>query len=302
MHSAERIKGIDVFVATAEAGSFTAAAERLHLSSSAVGKAVARLEARLGQRLFERSTRRLALTDAGTAFLQVCVRVLDELASAEKVLAAQSVEPSGRLRLDLPVTFGLRQVMPLLLAYTQLHPAVLPQVSFTDRFVDVIDEGIDLAVRIGGPDVWPADLGHACLGAERLVFCAAPAYLQRCGTPVSADELPGHELVMYGRAEGSPSPWRIARGEAAVERRMFDARIVVGNGQAQLDAVLAGCGIAQLATWLAGDALREGRLVQILPDWSVDGLPLNLVWPRSKRLLPKVSGLVAYLSDRLGVR
>ena len=301
MGPSERLKGIEAFVATADAGSFTAAAERLNLTNSAVGKAVARLEARVGTRLFDRTTRRLALTDAGAAFYRVCVRVLGELEAAEHVLAAQRLEPMGRLRVDLPATFGRLRVMPLLLAFTQQYPAVQPHVSFTDRFVDMVEEGIDVAVRIGGTDAWPASLGHRLLGVERLIFCASPAYLAKRGTPESAQALEGHDAVTYGRADGSASPWRIARGAEPVEHLAVQGRIVLGNAEAQVAAVLADAGIAQLATWLVEDALREGRLVQILPEWATDGLPLHLVWQRSRQLLPKVDVLLSCLGDGLKI-
>lgn len=301
MGPSERLKGIEAFVATADAGSFTAAAERLNLTNSAVGKAVARLEARLGTRLFDRTTRRLALTDAGAAFYRVCVRVLGELEAAEHVLAAQRLEPMGRLRVDLPATFGRLRVMPLLLAFTQQYPAVQPHVSFTDRFVDVVEEGIDVAVRIGGADGWHASLGHRLLGVERLIFCASPAYLAKRGTPESAQALEGHDAVTYGRADGSASPWRIARGAEPVEHLAVQGRIVLGNAEAQVAAVLADAGIAQLATWLVEDALRTGQLVEILPEWATDGLPLHLVWQRSRQLLPKVDVLLSCLGDGLKI-
>ena len=302
MIQSERLKGIEAFVATADAGSFTAAAGQLHLTNSAVGKAVARLEERLNTRLFDRTTRRLALTDAGNAFYRICVRVLGELESAEQVLAAEQLEPSGRLRVDLPATFGRLKVLPLLLSFCELHPAVQPHISFTDRIVDISDEGIDVAVRIGGPETWPASVGHRFLGAERRIFCASPGYLARCGAPRTLDEAAAHDAVTYGTADGAASPWLIARGNAPVERRAVEGRIVVGNAEAQVAAVLAGFGIAQLATWLVDDHLREGRLVQILPDWAADGLPLHLVWARSRQLLPKVDGLLAYLADTLIIR
>jgi DNA-binding transcriptional LysR family regulator len=302
MNSAERLKGIDVFVATVAAGSFTAAADRLNLTSSAVGKAIARLEVRLSTRLFERTTRRLDLTDAGTAFHRICVRVLEEIESAERVLLADGAEPSGRLRVDLPATFGCRKVMPLLVDFAGQHPAVQLQVSFTDRFVDVGDEGIDVAVRIGGTDKWPASLGHRFLGAERLIFCASPAYLGRRGPPHALDDLAGHDTVTYGRSDGTASPWLISSGGVPIERRMVDGRIVVGHGEAQLDAVVAGLGVAQLATWLAEDHVAAGRLVAILPEADVDGLPLHIVWPLSKQLLPKVDRLLNHLASKLLIR
>jgi DNA-binding transcriptional LysR family regulator len=302
MHTAERLKGIDVFVATVAAGSFTAAAERLNLTSSAVGKAVARLEARLKKRLFDRTTRRLTLTDAGAAFHRICVRALEELESAERVLADDAAAPSGRLRVDVPATFGRMQAMPLLLTFAEQHPAVKAHVSFTDRFVDVLDEGIDVAVRIGGADAWAPNIGHRFLGNERLVWCASPHYLARRGTPRSIEELSSHDTVTYGRADGTPSPWLIPAGSAPVERRVMESRLVLGHGEAQREAVVAGHGVAQLATWLAEEALASGRLVQILPEWSLDGLPLRLVWPRSRQLLPKVDALLKHLASHLRIR
>lgn len=302
MHSAERLKGIDVFVAAVAAGSFTAAADRLALTGSAVGKSVARLEARLGTRLFERTTRRLQLTDAGAAFHRICVRVLDELESAEGVLAQDAGEPSGRLRVDLPATFGRRKVMPLLADFAVRHPAVQPHISFTDRFVDVVDDGIDVAVRIGGDDRWPANLGRRFVGHERLIFCAAPAYLGRAGMPTSLDDLCSRGAVAYGRSDGTMSPWLISADGGPVERRTVAARIVVGHGEAQLDVVLAGLGVAQMATWLADEHLHAGRLVPILPSLDTDGLPLHIVWPLAKQLLPKVDGLVQQLATHLRIR
>lgn len=303
MNSSERLKGIDVFVAVAAAGSFVAAADRLNLTGSAVGKSIARLESRLNTRLFKRTTRKLQLTDAGTAFHRVCLRVLDDIESAERVLASDTTEPSGRLRVDLPATFGRRQVMPLLMAFAADHPAVQLHISFTDRFVDVVDDGIDVGVRIGGADIWPANLGHRFLGTERLIFCASPAYLERRGVPAKLDDLVLHDAITYGRADGTASPWLVSAGTSGpIERRAVDGRIVVGDGEAQLAAVVAGLGIAQMATWLAGDALRAGKLEPILPDHELEGLPLHLVWPRSKQLLPKVDSLLSYLAEHLRIR
>lgn len=302
MQSAERLKGIDVFVATAAAGSFTAASHRLNLTPSAIGKAIARLEARLGVRVFERTTRRLQLTDAGAAFHRICVRVLEELESAERVLAADAASPSGRLRVALPTTFGRRKVMPLLADFATAHPALQPQVSFTDRFIDVADDGIDVAVRIGGDNHWPANLGHRFLGTERLVFCASPDHLARHGTPMSLEDLAHHDTVAYGRADGSANPWLIASADGPPERRTVGSRIVVDHAEAQLDAVVAGLGVAQLATWLAGDALHSGRLVALLPAADVDGLPLHIVWPLARQLLPKVDGFVNHLAMHLRIR
>lgn len=198
MTQLERLKGLETFVAVVEAGSFTAAGDRLNLTNSAVGKAIARLEERLKRQLFERRQRRLELTDAGDAFYKVCVRVLEELNGAERMLSTDEVAPSGQLRVDMPATFGRMHGMPAMLAFAQMYPQVTPHLSFTDRFVDPIEDGLDVVVRIGGGDVWPAALAYRYLGHEELVFCASPAYLSRRGEPQTMAALPDHDAVLYG--------------------------------------------------------------------------------------------------------
>jgi len=300
MQSTERLKGVEVFVAVARAGSFVRAAERLHLTSSAVGKAVARLEARLAVRLFERSTRSLALTEAGTRFYAACTRVLSELEEAEHALGGDGEVLAGRLRIDLPVTFGRLIVLPVLIPFFQRHARLQPVLSFTDRYVDIHEEGIDVAVRIGSPEAWPPSLGHRYLSQEQKVFCAAPAYLAARGTPATVAALEGHAAIMYRKADGSTSPWLIRHGQARVEKTALDAQIVAGNAEVQLELTLAGLGIAQLPTWLVDGQLRDGSLVQLLPAQATPGLPMHVVWPKAKEGLPRVGQVVATLCAALG--
>ncbi len=184
MFSSERLKGIDVFVAVTDLGSFTAAAKRLNLTSSAVSKSVARLENRLGTQLFSRTTRRLALTEAGAVFYKTCTSVLADLEEVEHALLAEGNEPHGKIRIDLPASYGRLHVLPLILEFLRAHPLLQPHISFSDRFVDPVHEGIDILVRIGGPDAWPAALGHQYFGSQRMMFCASPSYLLcRPGSP-----------------------------------------------------------------------------------------------------------------------
>ncbi|MGZ2746825.1 LysR substrate-binding domain-containing protein [Burkholderia stagnalis] len=301
MTPTERLKGIEVFVSTADAGSFTAAAARLNLTTSAVSKSVARLEARLGTRLFERTTRSLALTDTGEAFYRTCTRILADLEEAEMVLAAERNEPAGRLRVDVPVTFGRLHVLPLLLNFTEHHPRLRLHTSFTDRFVDVIEESIDLAVRIGSIDQLSGLLAHRYVGQERVIFCASPQYLRQRPPVRSATDLEQHDCVMYGRADGSVSPWLFVGANGQVERRAMNSRIVVGSGEAQVHAVKAGYGIAQLATWMIRDELQKGELVDVMPDLATKGLPIHLIWPRSRQLLPKVDTMLNFLARHLSL-
>ena len=300
MFSSERLKGIDVFVCVADSGSFRAAAERLNLTASAISKAIARLESRLEVRLFQRTTRRLALTDAGAAFYRTCTAVLAELEEAELSLQVENSEPRGKLRIDLPAAFGRLQALPVILQFVQAHALLLPHISFSDRFIDPVEEGVDIVVRVGGPDVWPAALAHRFLGRERHVFCAAPAYLNSHGTPGTDRDLEHHQCVAYGRADGTVSPWSFKGSRPGeTERRVMSAKYIVGDGEGQVMTVLAGCGIAQLPTWLIKQHLADGSLVEVLPHLASEGLAINLVWPKSRQALPKVSALLDALAAGL---
>ncbi|GLK88443.1 LysR family transcriptional regulator [Pseudomonas turukhanskensis] len=300
MFASERLKGIDVFVCVADSGSFTAAAERMNLTSSAVSKSIARLEARLNTRLFQRTTRRLSLTEAGSDFYRTCTAVLAELEEAEQALHTQHGEPCGKVRIDLPASYGRLHVLPVILDFVAEHELWQPHVSFSDRFVDPVEEGIDILVRIGGSDVWPAALGHRYLGAERLIFCAAPSYLARYGEPQSEQDLERHSCVVYGRSDGGVNPWLFSGEHAGDrERRVLPGRIAIGDGEGQVVALVAGHGIAQLPLWLVKDQLQAGTLVQVLPQLAMDGLPMNLVWLRSREALPKVSALLDALAAAL---
>lgn len=302
MYSSERLKGIDVFVTAVDAGSFTAAAERLSLTNSAVGKSIARLEARLGVRLFDRTTRRMRLTDAGQAFYRTCQSVLGELEEAEHVLKADRSVPVGKLRIDLPATYGRLHVMPALLDFVKAFPGVQPQVSFTDRFIDLVEDGIDVAVRLGGADAWPAPIGARFLGRERRIFCCAPSYLDRVGPLADdLDALARVEAVLYRRPNGTPSPWLIQRGAAPVEHLHPPARMEIGSAESWVQALCEGFGVGQVATWLVQKHLDAGELVELLPSFRVDGVPLYLLWQRSRQLLPKVDALLTHLSGRLHV-
>ncbi|KAA8999073.1 LysR family transcriptional regulator [Affinibrenneria salicis] len=297
----ERLKGIVPFVCAADAGSFTAAAQQLNLTSSAVSKSVARLEIRLSVILFERTTRSLKLTDAGRAYYQTCAKILEELTEAEATLAAQRREPIGALRVALPASFGRICVMPVLLRFSVLYPDVRPHLAFSDRFVDFAEDGIDLAVRIGGPPTFPPSLAQRYLGSERLIFCAAPAYLERRGTPATIDQLQGHDCIVYGRADGAYSLWLYASDDG-IGQCFVQPRIVASDAEAQLAYVREGLGIAQLATWLVRDDLRAGNLVEVMAECATDGLPLRLLWPIARQLTPKVNVLARLLETHLRIR
>lgn len=300
MFSSERLKGIDVFVCVSESGSFKAAAEKMNLTGSAISKSIARLESRLGTRLFHRTTRRLSLTDAGIAFYRTCTGVLADLEEAELSLQAEMTEPRGRIRIDLPGAFGRAQVLPIILRFVQDHPLLIPHISFSDGFIDPLQEGVDVVVRIGGADVWPDTVGHRYLATEWHTFCASPAYLARHGIPLTDRDLEHHPCIAYGWVDGKVSPWSFA-GDRTGEtiRRQVPAQLVVGNGEGLVMAVSAGCGIAQLPSWLIKRQLEEGTLVEVLPHLATEGMAINLAWIKSRQALPKVRALLEVLAAGL---
>ncbi len=293
----ESLKGISCFVAAVECGSFSAAAERLHLTGSAVSKSVARLESRLGSRLLDRTTRSMTLTDAGQAYYDACQRILSDLSETEAMLAAQRRIPAGRLHIALPQTFGRKVAMPLLNRFASANPELSFTLAFSDRFLDLFDEGIDLAVRIGGPLDYPQMLASLQLGAEQRAFFASPGYLEQHPPVNHVKDLEHLRAIVYQLADGSHKAWRIMQDNGQAVDRPTPWRMAVGDGEAQLSAVKAGLGVGQMATWLTREAEAAGELVRLLPEQLVEGLPLMLVWPRKKSLTPKMEALLEAMRE-----
>lgn len=288
--STSRLQGITVFVQVVEAGSFTAAARRIGLSKSAVGKSVATLEERLGVRLLDRTTRRLAPTAEGADFHRSCLRVLAELDEAEARAASRRSEVSGTLRISLPVTFGRRWVMPVLRGLARQHPQLTLDVSFADRAVDLLEENVDLAVRLGDPGN-SASLSARRLGTQRFVVCGSPAYFAERGHPASIDDLALHDCISFGQG-GSRVPWRLRDGEGRAVNAGIKGRHTISDGEALRDAVRDGLGIGQLPTWLVADELRSGALATVLAAQEVPGAPMQALWPATRDLAPKIRSTV----------
>jgi len=282
----DRFAGIREFVTTVDCGSLTAAAASLGVTGSAVGKSISRLEARLGVQLLHRTTRRLDLTTEGEAYLVSCRRVLEELDQTESYLATGHQHPIGRLRVDLPTTFGRRHVLPALLDLCARHDKLDMSVTLRDRAVDMVGEGIDLAVRIGALGDYP-DLVARRLGEQKLVICAAPAYLERRGTPLTHADLYRHDCLI-GWRRGNRPMWLLKNQQGVTEPHEVPMRHEFLDGDALESACIAGCGLAQLPTWLAGEALRSGALVQVLSDITGGAMPIHVVWQKTWHLQPKV--------------
>ncbi len=278
--------GISAFVAAVEAGSFTAAAERMGLSNSAVGKSVARLESHLGVRLLERTTRALSPTTEGQAYYDTCIRILADLNEAETQLASSRAEISGRLRLSLPVTFGRLWVIPVLLQLAHEHPKLVFDVSFTDRRVDLVEEGFDLAVRLGDPGDH-AMLAGRRLGLQRAIVCAAPGYIAAHGSPSEVSDLVHHDCVGFAR-DGGSIRWLLPDGAGRLSPVRLASRHIVSDGEALREAVAAGLGLGYLHTWLAAESICSGRLVPVLSGTPFEGAPITALWPRAHPPAPKI--------------
>lgn len=282
----DRFAGIREFVLAVDQGSFTAAAALLGVSGSAVGKSISRLEARLGAQLLHRTTRRIDLTNEGEAYLLSCRRIIEELDQTEAFLATGRSEPRGRLRIDLPTTFGRRHIIPPLLALAARHDKLDLSFTLRDQAADMVVEGIDLAVRIGTLGDYP-DLIARRLGEQHMVICAAPAYLARKGTPMTHIDLFHHDCLVGWRRGGKPA-WLLKGDDGLTTPHEVPPRHELTDGDAMLGACLDGRGLAQFPTWLAGDALRTGALVQVLAPISGGAMPIHVIWQKTWHLQPKV--------------
>jgi DNA-binding transcriptional LysR family regulator len=295
-----RLQGIEEFVAAVEAGSFARAAERLHVTRSAVAKSIARLEARLGTRLFLRTTRSQSLTEEGHGYYERCRRVLAELDAAEAMADAARSTAAGLVRLSMPAMLGRLRVGPLLLALARRHPGLSLELSFNDRRVDLVEDGLDLAIR-SGELADSAELVARPVGVQWMVLCAAPAYLAERGRPGSVAELvasPSHEAVLYAR-DGQVSPWRFHDAGGRPVEVVLPSRLRCDSAEVLLEAAIGGMGLARLPAWLAADALAAGTLVRVFEEPRPFGFALNVIRSRSRYLPHKTRVVVDWLAEHL---
>ncbi|AJB60574.1 transcriptional regulator, LysR family [Enterobacter hormaechei] len=293
----DTLKDIPVFVASVEAGSFAQAAVRLHLSRSAVGKSIARLEERLGVRLFHRTTRSQRLTDNGALFYERCLRALEEIRGAESQLETGKHQVSGRLRVAVPVLFGRQCIAPLLIELAQEHPGLELEMSFSDRVVDLVEEGFDMAVR-NGALADSSVLVARKLGEHRMVLCAAPDYLFKNGQPQTVDDLRQHTAINYTRA-GRVLPWQLMDYDGTSRTFIPRSSLNMDDLQAICDAALAGHGLAWLPCWMVIKEIQQGDLVPLLkqaPDVRFD---VHAVWQQTPHLPLRVRIAIDMLVKRL---
>lgn len=292
----DRLLAMRVFSVVVDTGSFARAAEQLGLSTSATSRHVADLERHIGACLMQRSTRRLTLTETGITYLERCRRILSDLDEAEALAGDAEAQPHGLLRLSLPHGFGLKYVAPLLPALRARYPALRLDVLFSDRAVDLVEEGVDVAIRISRSA--PKHLVARQLAPVRVVACAAPDYLARHGTPREPEDLLQHECILY-QHPALTGGWQFIRdgAEFAVPVK---GSLRANSGELVRLAALAGQGVILQPTFVVGDDLRADRLTRVLADYEIPARAVYAVFSTGARGSGKVKALVAHLADTLG--
>jgi len=289
------INDIAAFVAAVKAGSYTRAAATMGLTRSAIGKSIVRLEERLGVRLLNRTTRSLGLTDEGRVMYERCRQILEDLEEVDSTMAMRRNVPTGRLKLTASLSFGQRHILPLVGEYLKQWPELQADVSFSDRFVDIIEEGYDIAIRIGD-DKDDSRLLSRTIGWQRVMTCASPDYLQRKGTPQHPRDLIDHDtLFLSGFLRRRDWKFKTAEGIYSFD---CPGRLNIDSSEAMRESALAGFGIIHLPTYLTFDDLQSGRLVPLLETFNVEPEPIRLLYPSKRHLSPRIRGFIDLLVAR----
>ena len=291
----ESIGDIPVFVAVTETHGFASAARRLGLSKSAVSKRIASLESRLGAQLFHRSTRNISLTEAGEHFFEHAARAFEAAKEAEDSVLTLTGIPKGRLRICVPMTFGLLHVAPLISDFMATYPEIVVDLILDDHFIDMISEGVDVAIRGG-------TMEDSSLIARRIapihnVLVAAPSYVERCGEPSRIEDLANHNCLQYSLTRDFQE-WifETKRGTRSIP---ISGTYRVNNGEALRQAIIGGSGIARLPTFIVGPDLASGRLVKLLPQHQMPTQSLFAIFPERSHLPIKVRLFLDFIIDRL---
>jgi DNA-binding transcriptional LysR family regulator len=290
----DRWQAMRVFVKVAEIGGFAEAARQLHMSPPSVTRVIAGLEDMIGTRLLIRTTRLVKLTEAGASYFEDCRRILAEIAEAEAGAAGSFGTPTGTLTVTASVLFGQSYVTPILTAYLDMHPAVTGRALFVDRIVNIIDEGIDVAVRIGHL----TDSGYSAVrvGSVRQVICGAPAYFKQHGVPKTPGDLAAHNLVVPTAAWASQE-WRFgADQKTSIAIR---PRLSCNTNEAAISAAVAGWGLTRVLSYQIAPALAEGRLQTVLAEFEEAPLPIHVVHPEGRKVSAKVRSFVDFTVERL---
>jgi LysR family transcriptional regulator for bpeEF and oprC len=291
----DKFNDIAIFVRAAQNRSFSVAARQLGVSPSAVSKAVQRLEENLDIRLLNRTTRNITLTDDGAVFYERCRQILRELEEAELELGKSRSDPTGTLRIDLTIELGRLHVIPALPRFIAQYPALKLDVTFNNRMVDLIEEGIDAVVRIGsGPD---SRLIMHSLATARYIVCASPSYLMRYGEPKTPEDLLNYNCITFVSPQtGRIFEWLFQR-DGQEFRLPIDGNLRLSHGEALLDVAIRGIGLVQIHNYIAGEAISQGKLKPVLESYAVSGTPISVVYPQKRHLSAKVRAFVDFMSE-----
>lgn len=284
-------------MAVADAGSFALGGRTMGLTGSAASKAVARLEARLGVRLLRRNSRAVSLTSEGERFRESGRKILEALDEAEANIAVPDGKPRGLLRLSLPDAFGRRVIMPLVSDYLDQHPEVRIDIDFSDRPVDLVEEGFDLAIRIGGESA-PDGIVSRVIAEYPVWFCAAPSYLERRGHPPHAEALSEHDCILF-RSRTRTQEWFSQSGNEQVDKLLAQGRLRMNSAEAIRQAVLAGLGIALLPSFLIDEDLAVGFLVRLFPELGTRTVRILCLYPSRRLVDPRVRTFIDNVSAAL---
>ncbi len=285
------------FARVAEVMSFTKAADALNLSRAVVSTQVADLERHLGARLFHRTTRRVNLTADGTEYLARCVRILAELTAADEAVNRNRLRPQGRLRVDVPVSFGRYLLTPALPRFTERYPELSLEIQLNDRVVDMVEEQIDVVVRSGPVREPNLVARRVCL--TRMLTCAAPSYLQKAGVPQEPDDLRQHRLIGHlSNRNRRARKWHFQRGNSRRQLSLPSA-VAFNASEPVISTAIAGGGIMQTSDMLVAKAIVSGQLEIVLRDWTADGAPISIVYPSALRNSPKVRVFADFAAELL---
>jgi DNA-binding transcriptional LysR family regulator len=293
----DRVAGIRLFIRVVETGSFSRAAAGLGITQPTATKHVALLEAKLGARLFHRSTRGVTPTEVGTAYYEKCKLIARELDEADSLAALMQGGVQGLLRINTSVAFGRRVLTPLVLRFMQEHPGLQIDLSFEDRYVNLVEQGLDLAIRMGR--LADSSLGARYLGVNPWVLVASPDYLARRGTPATPSDLAGHDALIYSTVQGDER-WHFTGADGDVQVVQVKGPLRSNNLSALLSAARAGMGLAAVPWYVAHDSVAAGAVQPLLGHWTLPSQEVHAVYP-SPRLVPgKVSSFVNWLQGQFG--
>jgi DNA-binding transcriptional LysR family regulator len=290
----DRLRAFEVFVTVVNRGSFARAADALETSPANVTRYVNELEAHLGARLLNRTSRKLSLTEGGAALYSRCKAILEDVAETEALVSTTSIEPRGRLRINAPVSFGILHLAPLWPRFMQRYPDLELDVALIDRVVDIVEEGFDLAIRISRAGT--ADHAARKLATSRNILCASPDYLKDRGHPETPADLLGHRCIGYTYA-ATGDEWQLLDSHGKAHAVEVSCHMHTNNGETARAAALAGHGVIWQPTFLIGDDLRTGKLVRVLPDYRLPDIDVLALYASRRHVSAKVRAAIDFLVE-----